>query len=145
MSRFGAGYQETLKSIRAMREGGYDSSARGWLREILISMSLNHVLYRDAVCDVREGLLNRVADKDLYGQIETRLIRSGRLHGTLTIDLTDEEAMLAKAFFGTNVLEYVAKTWLADKDYELAIRKMETFVSPGDVPPSREGGAYRNT
>jgi hypothetical protein len=147
----GEHYLETLKHIRAMRGGGHDSEARGWLRELLISMSINGrnpggpygVCYRGAVTDVRESLFGLIPeDNPLAPSIAERWRRCNRTYGTETIDLTDEETMLAR-LLTPDLLGEVEESWEQDKKYELAIRKMETFACPGDVPPSREGGGYR--
>jgi hypothetical protein len=61
--------------------------------------------------------------------------------GTISVDLVDEEAMLLRAL-APETLEDVATTWEECKDYELALRKMETFTHPCDVPPSREHARF---
>lgn len=155
MQQVGGHVLKTLGAIRAMRDGGHDSDARGWLREALLGMSTNPgrlgglglygIRYRWAVVGVREALLSAIPeDNPLAHSIAGRMEWCGYLSGTVTIDLTEEETTLAR-LLAPDTLKEVDEAWEEDKDYELAIRKMETFVCPGDVPPSREGGGFRSS
>lgn len=57
------------------------------------------------------------------------------------MDLTDIERVLIKEL-DPSLLDEVEKAWKEDKEYEEALRKLETFTRPIDVPPSREHGGF---
>jgi hypothetical protein len=132
----GKAYLDLASTAREIWEEHDHGRAAGWLRECLISMShgpYGHV-YRLALREVRERLSDAVADEKLRERIGSRLNE-----GTVTVDLTDMERALIKEL-DPALLETVEEAWEEDKDYELALRKMETFTRPIDVPPSRESG-----
>ena len=115
-----------------------EGRAAGWLREGLISMShgpYGHA-YRLALREVRERLSDAVANETLRHRIDDRLNE-----GTVTVDLTDIERVLIKEL-DPSLLDEVEKAWKEDKEYEEALRKLETFTRPIDVPPSREHGGF---
>jgi hypothetical protein len=129
---------ELAAVVREIWEQHDHGRAAGWLREGLISMShgpYGHV-YRRALREVRERLSDAVADEELRCRIDERLYE-----GTVTVDLTDVERALIKEL-DPALLEAVEKAWEEDKEYEQALRKMETFTRPIDVPPSREHGGF---
>jgi hypothetical protein len=132
----GESYLELASTVRELWEGHDRGRAAGWLRETLISMAHGPygVVYRQALREVRHRLSGAVADEELRRRIDARLNE-----GTVTVDLTDMERALIKEL-DPALLETVEKAWEEDKDYEQALRKMEAFTRPIDVPPSRESG-----
>jgi len=135
----GEEYMELAETIRAIHEGHDYGKAAGWLREALIAMGSNGSYgheYRMALREARESLFDAVVDFGLKQRIEELLDQ-----GTVTVDLTDQERTLLAAL-DPEALTAVEEAWEADKDYELALRKMETFTRPIDVPPSRERGGF---
>ena len=136
----GEHYLGALKEIRAIFERFDRGIAAGHLRQLLISMMHGPygTAYHMALLMARMELLKKVADKDLMFRIEERMTNS---HGPVMVDLADEETMLLKAL-APELLEQVATSWEEDKDFELAMRKMEIFTRPCDIPPSRELEGY---
>jgi hypothetical protein len=135
----GETYLGYAEHVRAIYEEHDQGRAAGWLREWLIMMSAagpyGHA-YRMALREARYRLSEALADEDLKRRIEEPLNE-----GTVTTDLTDEERVLLGAL-DPSLLKSVEEGWEADNDYELALRKMETFTRPIDVPPSREHGGF---
>jgi hypothetical protein len=132
-----AGLDEVEKMWNLDAEG----EASGWLREKLIALAFPLVLdrgerYRLALWDARDHLVSLPMADASRREIERRLQMS-----TATYDLTDTERMLLTTF-APDLLTEVGAAWEEDKDYELAIRKMETFTRPADVPPSRDHKGY---
>jgi hypothetical protein len=139
LGQVGEEYMELVETIRAIHERCDHGKAAGWLREALIAMGSNGPYghgYRMALREARYSLSEAVADKGLKRHIEELLDER-----TVTVDLTDEERTLLAAL-NPEALIAVEEAWEADKDYELALRKMETFTRPIDVPPSREHGGF---
>ncbi len=134
----GKNYLELASAVREIWERHDHGRAAGWLREGLIRMShgpYGHA-YRLALREVRERLSDVVADEGLRCCIDERLNE-----GTVTVDLVEVERALIKEM-DPALLEAVEKAWEEDKEYEEALRKMETFTRPVDVPPSREHGGF---
>jgi hypothetical protein len=107
------------------------------LRETLIRMCADGPYgsgYRMALGEARYRLLDAVADERFRPCMEEPLAE-----GTITVDLTEEERVLLR-LVAPELLAAVEEAWDEDKDYELAMRKMEMFTRPCDVPPSRESG-----
>jgi hypothetical protein len=134
----GKSYLELASAVREIWEQHDHGRAAGWLREGLISMSHGPYgqAYRLALREVRERLSDAVADETLRHRIDDRLNE-----GTVTVDLTDIERVLIKEL-DPSLLDEVEKAWEEDKEYEEALRKLETFTRPIDVPPSREHGGF---
>jgi hypothetical protein len=137
---------EGIKSVEAMwtEHAAYDMAA-GWLREFLIYMGNGargelgqH--YQTSLWFARHTLLEHVSAPDSRLQVEARM--NG--YQPVTIDLSDEERAVLRAI-APDTLAAVDAAWEEGKDYELAMRKMETFTRPADVPPSRERGGLQDT
>jgi hypothetical protein len=139
LHEYGKSYLELASTVREIWEQHDHGRAAGWLREGLISMShggpYGHA-YRLALREVRERLSDAVADETLRQRIDDRLNE-----GTVTVDLTDLERGLIKEL-DPSLLDEVEKAWEEDKEFEEALRKLETFTRPIDVPPSREHGGF---
>ncbi len=121
------------------------SSAAGRLREYLIRLSWEDMWgedvghgerYRMATWEARARLEEIVQDPATKRELELHMEMS-----TVTTDLTDTERTLLEAV-GPDLVREVERAWEEDKDYELIMRRMETFTRPCDVPPQRELGAY---
>jgi hypothetical protein len=132
----GKSYLELASVVREIREQHDHGRAAGWLREGLISMSAGPYghAYRLALRGVRERLSDAVADETLRHRIDDRLNE-----GTVTVDLTGTERVLIEEL-DPSLLDEVEEAWEEDKEYEEALRKLETFTRPIDVPPGREHG-----
>ena len=138
LRRVGEGYLPLVTDIREIRERFDHGRAAGWLREALIGMShgpYGHG-YRLALREARERLSEAVADENLRCRIDGWLNE-----GAVTVDLTDVEHALLKEL-DPALLKAVEEAWEEDKEYEQALRKMETFTRPIDVPPGREHGGF---
>jgi hypothetical protein len=89
-----------------------------------------------ATWEARARLEEIVQDPATKRELELHMEMS-----TVTTDLTDTERTLLEAV-GPDLVREVERAWEEDKDYELIMRRMETFTRPCDVPPQRELGAY---
>jgi len=135
----GEGLLEIAAAVREIWERYDHGKAAGWLREALIGMCTGGPYghgYRTALWEARYRLSEAVAHEGFRRRIDERLDE-----GTVTIDLTKEEAILLQEI-DPSMLEAVEEAWEEDKEYEQALRKMETFTCPIDVPPSREHGGF---